>query len=57
MISTAVVGLVAGVCGVVVTRAVFGAGAVVGGAVVGVVAMCLGVILSWACLLYTSRCV
>ena len=48
MISTAVVGLVAGVCGVVVTRAVFGAGAVVGGAVVGVVAMCLGVILSWA---------
>jgi uncharacterized protein (DUF58 family) len=48
MVSAAVIGMVAGVCGVVVTRAVFGAGAVVAGGVVGVVAMCGGVILSWA---------
>lgn len=48
MISAAAVGLVAGVCSVVITRATFGAEAVVGGAMVGVVAMCLGVILSWA---------
>ena len=36
MVSAAVIGMVAGVCGVVVTRALFGAGAVVGrGSVIG----------------------
>jgi uncharacterized protein (DUF58 family) len=46
--SAVFIGMMAGVCGVVVTRAVFGPRAVVAGAVVGAVALCGGVVLSWA---------
>jgi hypothetical protein len=48
MVSAAVIGMLAGVCGVVVTRALFGPGAVVAGTVVGALALCAGVLLSWA---------
>jgi uncharacterized protein (DUF58 family) len=46
-LNAALTGLVAGVSAVVVTRALFGPGVVLAGAVVGVVAMAAGVLMSW----------
>ncbi len=47
-VTTAVTGLVAGVCGVVVVRTFFGPRMVLAGALVGFVALTAGVAISWA---------
>ncbi len=47
-VTTAVTGLVAGVCGVVVVRTFFGPGMILAGALVGVVALTAGMAISWS---------
>ena len=49
-VNAAITGLVAGVCGVVVIRAVFGPGVVLAGASVGLLAMIVAALVSWRAL-------
>ena len=49
-VNAAITGLVAGVCGVVLIRAVFGPGVVLAGASVGLLAMIVAALLSWRAL-------